>query len=99
MVFDLHEVDLFPVVQQQLEAIEPGLVHLLLSRALLEQDRYLSLLRPGDGPEYSTTQFQEARLSHFRLLFVTKLRWPPEEQLQLLLPVLVQLPGFGHPPH
>ncbi|XP_032111452.1 putative IQ motif and ankyrin repeat domain-containing protein LOC642574 homolog isoform X2 [Sapajus apella] len=95
LVFDLHEVDLFPAVQQQLEAVQPGLAQALLSRGLLEQERYLSLLRPTDGPEYSPTQFQETRLEHFRLFFVTKAQWPPAEQLQVLLPVRVQLPGTG----
>ncbi|XP_017900673.1 PREDICTED: putative IQ motif and ankyrin repeat domain-containing protein LOC642574 homolog isoform X1 [Capra hircus] len=95
LVFDLREVDLFPAVQQQLEAVQPGLAQELLGRGLLEQERYLSLLRPTDGPEYGPNQFQEARLQHFRLFFVTKVRWPPAEQLQVLLPVRVQLPGGG----
>ncbi|MXQ93640.1 hypothetical protein E5288_WYG022373 [Bos mutus] len=95
LVFDLREVDLFPAVQQQLEAVQPGLAQELLGHGLLEQERYLSLLRPTDGPEYSPNQFQEARLQHFRLFFVTKVRWPPAEQLQVLLPVRVQLPGGG----
>lgn len=93
LVFDLGEVDLFPVVQQQLEAVQPRLAQELLSRRLLEQDRYLSLLRPSDGPDYSPTQFQEARLGQFRLFFVTKVQWPTTEQLQVLLPVQVQLPS------
>ncbi|XP_063525272.1 IQ motif and ankyrin repeat domain-containing protein 1 isoform X4 [Pongo pygmaeus] len=95
LVFDLREVDLFPVVQRQLEAVQPGLAQALLSRGLLERERYLSLLRPTDGPEYSPTQFQEQRLEHFRLFFVTKVQWPPAEQLQVLLPVRVQLLGTG----
>ncbi|XP_023364129.1 putative IQ motif and ankyrin repeat domain-containing protein LOC642574 homolog [Otolemur garnettii] len=96
LVFDLREVDLFPVVQQQLEAVQQGLAQALLSRALLEREGYLSLLRPADGPEYGPTQFQEARLEHFRLFFVTRVQWPPAEQLRLLLPVRVQLPGASH---
>ncbi|XP_065759375.1 IQ motif and ankyrin repeat domain-containing protein 1 isoform X3 [Muntiacus reevesi] len=95
LVFDLREVDLFPAVQRQLEAVQPGLAQELLGRGLLEQERYLSLLRPTDGPEYGPNQFQEARLQHFCLFFVTKVRWPPAEQLQVLLPVRVQLPGGG----
>lgn len=95
LVFDLREVDLFPAVQRQLEAVQQGLVQELLSRRLLEQDRYLSLLRPTDGPEYGPTQFQESRLGQFRLFFVTQVRWPPAEQLQVLLPVQVQLPSGG----
>ncbi|XP_054446672.1 IQ motif and ankyrin repeat domain-containing protein 1 [Pteronotus mesoamericanus] len=97
LVFDLREVDLFPAVQRQLDVVQPGLAQELLSRRLLQQDRYLSLLRPTDGPEYDPTQFQEARLQQFRLFFVTKVRWPPAEQLQALLPVQVQvqLPSGG----
>ncbi|XP_054564378.1 IQ motif and ankyrin repeat domain-containing protein 1 isoform X1 [Eptesicus fuscus] len=95
LVFDLREVDLFPAVQRQLEAVQQGLAQELLSRRLLEQDRYLSLLRPTDGPEYGPTQFQESRLEQFRLFFVTQVRWPPAEQLQVLLPVQVQLPSEG----
>lgn len=94
-MFDLREVDLFPAVQRQLEAVQQGLAQELLSRRLLEQDRYLSLLRPTDGPEYGPTQFQESRLEQFRLFFVTQVRWPPAEQLQVLLPVQVQLPSEG----
>uniref|UniRef100_A0A8C5LED1 IQ motif and ankyrin repeat containing 1 n=1 Tax=Jaculus jaculus TaxID=51337 RepID=A0A8C5LED1_JACJA len=95
LVFDLREVNLFSAVQQQLEAVQPGLAQALLSRGLLVQEGYLSLLRPTDGPEYSPTQFQEARLEHFRLFFVTRVRWPPADQLQVLLPVRVQLPSGG----
>lgn len=94
-MFDLREVDLFPAVRRQLDAVQPGLAEELLSRRLLAGDRYQSLLRPDDGPEYGPTQFQEARLAHFRVLFVTGVQWPPAEQLRLLLPVRVQLPRGG----
>ncbi|XP_042638946.1 IQ motif and ankyrin repeat domain-containing protein 1 [Orycteropus afer afer] len=93
LVFDLGKVDMFPVVQRQLEGVQAGLAQELLGRALLADERYLSLLRPADGPEYGPTQFQAARLVHFRLFFVTRVQWPPAEQLQALLPVRVLLPG------
>ncbi|KAM6171839.1 IQ motif and ankyrin repeat domain-containing protein 1 [Erethizon dorsatum] len=95
LVFDFREVDLFPVVQRQLDAVQPGLAQALLSHGLLEQERYLSLLRPTNGAEYDPAQFQEAFLEHFRLFFVTQVQWPPTEQLQVLLPVRVQLPRRG----
>lgn len=94
-MFDLRDVDLFPAVRQQLEAVQPGLVQELLGRGLLERERYLSLVRPTDGPEYGPAGFQEARLRHFRLLFVTRAQRPSEEQLRVLLPVRVQLPRGG----
>ncbi|XP_045311510.1 IQ motif and ankyrin repeat domain-containing protein 1 isoform X2 [Leopardus geoffroyi] len=95
LVFDLRDVDLFPAVRQQLEAVQPGLAQELLGRGLLERERYLSLVRPADGPEYGPAGFREARLRHFRLLFVTRAQRPSEEQLRVLLPVRVQLPRGG----
>ncbi|XP_040481834.1 IQ motif and ankyrin repeat domain-containing protein 1-like isoform X2 [Ursus maritimus] len=95
LVFDLREADLFPVVWQQLEAVRPGLAQELLSQELLEQERYLSLLRPADGPEYNPSRFQAARLRHFRVVFVTEAPWPPTEQLRVLLPIRVLLPSGG----
>ncbi|XP_077022703.1 IQ motif and ankyrin repeat domain-containing protein 1 isoform X2 [Tamandua tetradactyla] len=95
LVLDLREVDLFAAVQQQLEAVQPGLAQELLSRALLQGERYLSLRRKADGPEYGPTQFQEARVAQFRLFFVTRVRWPPDEQLRALLPVRVLPPRGG----
>lgn len=76
LVFDLREGNLFPVVQQQLEAVQQGLAQELLSRRLLEQDRYLWLLQPTEGPEYGPTQSQEAHLGQCRRLLVTKVPWP-----------------------
>lgn len=73
---DLREVDLFLAAQRQLEAVQPGLAQELLGRGLLERERFLSLLRPTDEPEYSPSQCQEARLGHFHLFYVTKVRWP-----------------------
>lgn len=92
-MFDLRQVNLFPVVQQQLEVVQTGLAQALLNRGLLAKEGYLSLLRPTDGPEYDPSQFQEARLENFRLFFVTQVKWPPADQLQTLLPVRVQMPS------
>lgn len=50
LVFDLHELDLFSVQRQQLEAARPGLAQELRSQGLLERERYLSLLQPADEP-------------------------------------------------
>ncbi|XP_073748782.1 LOW QUALITY PROTEIN: IQ motif and ankyrin repeat domain-containing protein 1 [Callorhinus ursinus] len=82
-VFALHEVYLLPVVRWRLEAVGWG---------LLEQEGYLWLLRPANEPEYSPSRFQAARLGHFRVVFVTKARRLPAEQLQVLLPMWVLRP-------
>ncbi|XP_036596941.1 IQ motif and ankyrin repeat domain-containing protein 1 [Trichosurus vulpecula] len=92
LVFDMREIDMFEVVKRQLDAIQPGLAQELLSKNLLKKDKFLSLLRPGDGPEYDRNQFQISRTIHFKVFFLTKTRRPPDSQLQVLLPIQVLLP-------
>nr|XP_056710545.1 IQ motif and ankyrin repeat domain-containing protein 1 [Euleptes europaea] len=77
LVFDMMEVNMFDTVKKQLDRLE---------------NRYLSLLRPTDGPEYADTEFQATRAEKFKLFVVTKRQHPPEELLQVLLPIQVVLP-------
>uniref|UniRef100_A0A5F8GDG9 IQ motif and ankyrin repeat containing 1 n=1 Tax=Monodelphis domestica TaxID=13616 RepID=A0A5F8GDG9_MONDO len=92
LVFDMREIDMFETVKKELNYIQRNLAEDLLSKKLLENDRFLALLRPEDGPEYDRTQFQISRIIHFKLFFLTKARIPPESQLQALLPIQVLLP-------
>ncbi|XP_060099008.1 IQ motif and ankyrin repeat domain-containing protein 1 [Heteronotia binoei] len=88
LVFDMMEVNMFDTVKKQLERLEPGLAEAVLSRTILANERYLSLLRPTDGPEYADTEFQAARTERsFKLFVVTKQHHPPEELLQTLFPI------------
>ncbi|XP_039767670.1 IQ motif and ankyrin repeat domain-containing protein 1 isoform X3 [Ornithorhynchus anatinus] len=93
LVLDMHRVDMFGAVKRQLEAVEPGLADALLTKALLEQDRFLSLVRPEDGPEYEPPKFQAALICGFKLFFLTQVWQPPDEQLRALLPLWVLPPG------
>ncbi|XP_038601601.1 LOW QUALITY PROTEIN: IQ motif and ankyrin repeat domain-containing protein 1 [Tachyglossus aculeatus] len=99
LVLDMHGVDMFGAVKRQLEAVEQGLADALLTKTLLEQDRFLSLVRPEDGPEYRPPQFQAATICGFKLFFLTQVWQPPEEQLRALLPLWVLPPGaYGGTP-
>ncbi|XP_058034374.1 IQ motif and ankyrin repeat domain-containing protein 1 [Ahaetulla prasina] len=95
LVFDMMELDMFDTVKKQLERLETGLTQVLLSKKILESERYRSLLRPTDGPEYAETEFQVARMKKFRLFVITKRHHPPEELLQAFLPVQVVLSGMA----
>ncbi|KAF7237161.1 hypothetical protein EYD10_16112 [Varanus komodoensis] len=91
LVFDMMEVDMFDTVKKQLDRLEPGLAEAVLSRKITEHERYRSLLRPTDGPEYAESEFQAARLEKFKLFVITKCQHPAEEMLQALLPLQVVL--------
>uniref|UniRef100_A0A452IXW5 Uncharacterized protein n=1 Tax=Gopherus agassizii TaxID=38772 RepID=A0A452IXW5_9SAUR len=91
VVFDMMEVNMFDAVKRQLEGIESGLAEAILSKQILQNERYLSLVRATDGPEYSPTEFQATRLGNFKLFVIIKRHQPPEELLQILLPIRVIL--------
>uniref|UniRef100_A0A674K1B4 IQ motif and ankyrin repeat containing 1 n=1 Tax=Terrapene triunguis TaxID=2587831 RepID=A0A674K1B4_9SAUR len=91
VVFDMMEVNMFDAMKRQLEGIESGLAEAILSKQILQNERYLSLVRTTDGPEYSSTEFQATRLGNFKLFVVIKRHQPPEELLQILLPIRVIL--------
>ncbi|XP_053250958.1 IQ motif and ankyrin repeat domain-containing protein 1 isoform X3 [Podarcis raffonei] len=101
LVFDMMEVNMFDTVKKQLERLKPGLAEALLDKKILQNERYLSLRKPTDGPEYAETEFQAARIEKFKLFIVTKQQHPPEEMLQRLLPIQVILSrkrGFRRAP-
>nr|XP_034958574.1 putative IQ motif and ankyrin repeat domain-containing protein LOC642574 homolog isoform X2 [Zootoca vivipara] len=101
LVFDMMEVNMFDTVKKQLERLKPGLAEAMLDKKILQNERYLSLRRPTDGPEYAETEFQAARIEKFKLFIVTKQQHPPEEMLQQLLPIQVILSrkrGFRRAP-
>uniref|UniRef100_A0A8C6XL29 IQ motif and ankyrin repeat containing 1 n=1 Tax=Naja naja TaxID=35670 RepID=A0A8C6XL29_NAJNA len=95
LVFDMMELDMFDTVKKQLERLQTGLTQAVLSKKILESERYRSLLRTTDGPEYAETEFQVSRMEKFRLFVVTKRHHPPEELLQAFLPVQVLLSGMA----
>ncbi|XP_069477984.1 IQ motif and ankyrin repeat domain-containing protein 1 isoform X2 [Ambystoma mexicanum] len=89
LVFDMMEVDMFNALKRQLDDIQAGLAEDLLSKKILQNERYLSLVKPTDGLEYSRTHFQTGRTENFKLFIITKLHQPPDALLTQLLPIEV----------
>ncbi|XP_066547391.1 IQ motif and ankyrin repeat domain-containing protein 1 [Amia ocellicauda] len=93
LVINMMEVDVFASVQNQLDQVQAGLSAELMSRQLLQGERYLGLARPTDGPQYAKTEFRQARTGNFSFVLVTKLRNPPEALLTAFYPIEVTIPG------
>ncbi|XP_078392047.1 IQ motif and ankyrin repeat domain-containing protein 1-like [Cetorhinus maximus] len=87
LVIDMMEVNMFHAVSRILDQIEGGLMEKLLNKELLQKDRFLSLIRPGDGPEYSRNEFSPTRTEKFQLVLITKLQNLPEELLNIFYPI------------
>ncbi|XP_036837643.1 IQ motif and ankyrin repeat domain-containing protein 1 isoform X4 [Oncorhynchus mykiss] len=92
LVINMMEVDLFESVQNQLDQVNPGLSEQLMNKELLQEERYLSLVRSTDGPQYARTEFMLDRIEKFSLVLVTKQRHPPDALLTAFYPIHVMLP-------
>uniref|UniRef100_A0A8C7EZW6 IQ motif and ankyrin repeat domain-containing protein LOC642574 homolog n=1 Tax=Oncorhynchus kisutch TaxID=8019 RepID=A0A8C7EZW6_ONCKI len=92
LVINMMEVDLFESVQNQLDQVNPGLSEQLMNKELLQEERYLSLVRSTDGPQYARTEFMLDRIEKFILVLVTKQRHPPDALLTAFYPIHVMLP-------
>uniref|UniRef100_A0A8C4TBX0 Uncharacterized protein n=1 Tax=Erpetoichthys calabaricus TaxID=27687 RepID=A0A8C4TBX0_ERPCA len=88
LVINMMDVNAFGSVENQFNMIESGLMEQLLTKQILQNERYLSLIRPSDGPLYLKTEFRAARTDKFKLFFVTKLK-TLQETLTALCPIEV----------
>uniref|UniRef100_UPI00398E6958 IQ motif and ankyrin repeat domain-containing protein 1-like n=1 Tax=Pristiophorus japonicus TaxID=55135 RepID=UPI00398E6958 len=91
LVIDMMEVNMFEVVSRVFDQIEAGLMVKLLNKELLQNSGFLSLIRPGDGPEYSRNEFSSARTEKFQLVFITKLQNIPKELLSTFYPIQITI--------
>ncbi|XP_067909710.1 IQ motif and ankyrin repeat domain-containing protein 1-like [Heterodontus francisci] len=89
LVLDMMEVNMFEAVTRVFDQIEAGLMEKLLNKELLQRDRFLSLIRPGDGPEYSRNEFSSTRTEKFQMVLITKLQNIPEELLNIFYPIRI----------
>nr|XP_015212678.1 PREDICTED: putative IQ motif and ankyrin repeat domain-containing protein LOC642574 homolog isoform X1 [Lepisosteus oculatus]XP_015212679.1 PREDICTED: putative IQ motif and ankyrin repeat domain-containing protein LOC642574 homolog isoform X1 [Lepisosteus oculatus] len=92
LVINMMEADVSESVKNQMNQIQAGLMDQLMNKKLLQNERYLILVRPSDGPQYSKTEFSAARTEKFSFVLVTKLRSPPEALLTAFYPIDVTLP-------
>ena len=51
--------------------------------------RFLSLVVPTDGEEYSKEKFNTSRVEHFKFVLMTKMWNPPESWLDAFYPIQV----------
>ena len=60
------------------DPIQPGLLELLLSKAILREEHYAPLIRAADGEQYLKQHWRERALAAFHFIILTKQPRPPE---------------------
>ena len=89
LVVDMRDVDMWYQVGMVLDQVQPGLLNSLLSREILQGEKYMSLVRPGDGEEYQKTSFMHGRVDKFCLTVLTRMMYPPQNLLDTFYTITV----------
>ncbi|XP_071117231.1 IQ motif and ankyrin repeat domain-containing protein 1-like isoform X2 [Haliotis cracherodii] len=92
LVLDMMEIDMFETFSDRMDIIQEGLMASVIDKTILQNHRYLSLLKDSDGEEYSKTRFNDLRTQNFRFFIVTKNPFPPEDLMELTFPIRVFVP-------
>jgi hypothetical protein len=77
-VLDLLDVESWDIAVQRFEDVQKGLMESLISKKLLQNEAYLSLVRKEDGDDYKPERFLSGRMHNFKFIVLTQLFAPPE---------------------
>jgi len=89
LVIDMMDADLFNVVTENINKIQPNLMQDLMSRKLLQDENYMSLVKSSDDKMYQSNDFMHQFSANFMFILVTKMASPPPHITGNMLPVRV----------
>ncbi|XP_002734394.1 IQ motif and ankyrin repeat domain-containing protein 1-like [Saccoglossus kowalevskii] len=86
---DMIESDMYGNIKTQMDEIQKGLLDSLVSKDLLKDEKYLSIVKESDGEEYGQYQFNDMLIDGFVFTLVTQMPSPGEELLNKFYTVTV----------
>ena len=89
LVIDLLDVDLWDTMVDRFNAIAEGLMEAIVTQEILNKEWYESLIKESDGDAYKPVFFTDDRLAHFKILWVTTLRFPDPNMIDQCFPIEV----------
>ncbi|ESO94491.1 hypothetical protein LOTGIDRAFT_215456 [Lottia gigantea] len=91
LVIDMMQVDMYEVCRDRFDEVHKGLMDSILDSSLLKDEKYLSLVKPDDGEEYSHTK--HFFVENFKLFIVCANPYPSESLLNQMYPIRIILPS------
>jgi len=90
-VLDFMDVDLMDEVIKGFDAVQDGLFMAIMTKKLMQNEAYMSLVRRDDGEEYHPNKFQDERAKKFKMIFLTSAREPNELLVEHTYPLRVNI--------
>ncbi|XP_028411970.1 putative IQ motif and ankyrin repeat domain-containing protein [Dendronephthya gigantea] len=93
LVLDMMAVDMFESVKIKFDVVQEGLLNTIMTKEILKDDRFMSLVRAEDGEQYSKTAFLGAKIENFKFIILTQLWNPSENLINQTYPLRVMMPS------
>ncbi|CAG5136717.1 unnamed protein product, partial [Candidula unifasciata] len=78
-VLDMMEVDMFDTCIDRFDGIMKGLMGMIIDKSILQEEKYMKLIKEQDGQEYDKSKFNGLRISNFKFILVTQNPFPDEK--------------------
>lgn len=86
MQYDQELIESTKVVCSQ---IDPDLYEEICNKKIIENERYMRLVKPADGKDYEAHNFLDVRSKNFKVLFITTNPYPCDKLLKATLPIKI----------
>jgi hypothetical protein len=98
-VLDVMQYDneLLESIKTVCNQIDPGLFEEICNKKLLQNERYMRLVKlEKDGKEYEAQNFNAVRLKNFKLLFLTSNPYPNDKLVKITMPIKIVTSGAAN---
>jgi len=79
LVLDMMEVNMMNFLHDKFDEIQKDLFQQVITKEIIQNNRYFTLLRADDPKEYSKDNFSEDRVEKFKMVLITKMWNIPDE--------------------
>ena len=95
LVLDMMELNLIDLIETRLNDIQENLYEELISKSILEDCRFQSLIREGDDKVYKKENFVDMRVKKFMFVIVSKLTTFPQNWNDIFYVVKIVTPAMS----
>jgi len=89
-VLDMMEADMFDIISDIMDQIQPNLMKSLMSKEIVKEENYMKLVKPSDDSQYQSSQFMHQFADQFQFVIITKKENPPQSLLDKTYPIKIK---------
>lgn len=87
-IIDFDNMDMFDALKTFLNNIKPDLFDAILSKQVINEEYYSSMVKPGDNKDYQKSGFNRSRVIHYKFVVLMKTA-PDDHWLDITYPIQI----------